>query len=282
MKNSRNTGNMASWQKTLHDIIFEADTKAGKRFDIILMFLIGLSVSAVLIDSMPEAHQRYGILLLRLEWAFTIIFTIEYILRIYTTRKPLKYVFSFYGIIDFMAILPTYLSLVFAGTQFLLIIRILRLMRVFRVLKLARYVRASDVLRIALRNSKHKIIVFLEVVIIIVTIVGSLIYLIEGPESGFTSIPISIYWAVVTLTTVGYGDLAPVTFFGRFLASIVMIIGYAIIAVPTGILSVEMVKANSTNTRVCPSCNFDRHDDDSAYCKKCGEELKILPREKEK
>lgn len=271
---------MASWRKSLHDIIFEADTKAGKIFDVILMILIGLSVAAVLIDSMPEAHRRYGDLLLVLEWAFTIIFSIEYVLRIYTTRKPLKYIFSFYGIIDFIAILPTYLSLMFTGSQFLLVIRILRLLRVFRVLKLARYVRASDVLRIALRNSKHKIIVFLEVVIIIVTIVGSLIYLIEGPESGFTSIPISIYWAVVTLTTVGYGDIAPVTFLGRFLASIVMIIGYAIIAVPTGILSVEMVKATGTNTRVCPSCNFDRHDDDSDYCKKCGEELKCQPGEK--
>lgn len=280
MKNSHNSRNMASWRKSLHEIIFEADTQAGKGFDVILMIFIGLSVSAVLIDSMPEAHRRYGDLLLNLEWAFTIIFSIEYILRIYTTRKPLKYIFSFYGIIDFIAILPTYLSLVFTGTQFLLVIRILRLLRVFRVLKLARYVRASDVLRIALKNSKHKIIVFLEVVIILVTIVGSLIYLIEGPERGFTSIPISIYWAVVTLTTVGYGDIAPVTFLGRFLASIVMIIGYAIIAVPTGILSVEMVKATNTNTCVCPSCNFDRHDDDSHFCKKCGEELKCQPGEK--
>jgi voltage-gated potassium channel len=269
-------------RESLHDIIFEADTKAGKRFDIVLMILITLSVAAVLIDSMPEVHQRYGDLLLGLEWTFTILFTIEYILRIYTTRRPVNYIFSFYGVIDFLAILPTYLSLIYSGTQFLLIIRILRLLRVFRVLKLARYIRASDVLRIALRNSKHKIIVFLEVVIILVTIVGSLMYLVEGPQNGFTSIPIGIYWAVVTLTTVGYGDIAPMTFIGRLIASFVMITGYAIIAVPTGILSVEMVKATNTNTRVCIDCNYDRHDDDSVYCKKCGGELRCEPGEKDR
>jgi voltage-gated potassium channel len=274
MKDIRDKKQMAQWRESLHDIIFEADTKAGKRFDVMLMILIGLSVLAVLIDSMPEIHRRYGNFLLGMEWGFTMIFTVEYILRIITTRKPVKYIFSFYGIIDFLAILPTYLSLIYTGTQFLLIIRILRLLRVFRVLKLARYIRASDVLRVALRNSRHKIIVFLEVVIIMVTIIGSLIYLIEGPQNGFTSIPVGIYWAVVTLTTLGYGDLVPVTFLGRFLASIVMITGYAIIAVPTGILSVEMVKATSTNTRVCPGCRYDRHDDDSVFCKRCGSELK--------
>jgi len=267
---------MAPWRESLHDIIFEADTRAGKMFDVVLMILIGLSVAAVLIDSMPEVHLRHGEMFLVLEWAFTIIFTVEYLLRIYTTRKPVRYIFSFYGIIDFLAILPTYLSLIYTGTQFLLVIRILRLLRVFRVLKLARYIRASDVLRVALRSSRHKIVVFLEVVFIMVVIMGSLIYLVEGPENGFTSIPISIYWAIVTLTTVGYGDIAPVTFLGRFLASIVMITGYAIIAVPTGILSVEMVKATNTNTRVCPDCNYDRHDDDSVYCKKCGGELKCM------
>jgi len=257
----------------LHEIIFEADTPAGKAFDIALLILIVLSVIAVLIDSVAPIHLKYGSLLLVAEWVFTILFSIEYFLRVYSTKSPQKYIFSFYGIIDLLAILPTYLSLVFAGTQYLLVIRMLRLLRVFRVLKLARFVGASDVLGIAMKNSRHKIIVFLEVVITMVVIMGSLMYLIEGPENGFTSIPVSIYWAIVTLTTVGYGDIAPQTFLGQTLASIIMITGYAIIAVPTGIISVEMAKATRQNTQICRNCGYSRHDDDAKYCKICGEPI---------
>ncbi len=260
-------------RKLLHDIIFEAETPAGKTFDIILLALIVLSVVAVLIDSVAPIHQRYGRILLISEWIFTILFTIEYFLRIYSTNSPRKYIFSFYGIIDMLAILPTYISLVVTGTQYLLVIRMLRLLRVFRVLKLARYVGASDVLGVAMKNSRHKIVVFLEVVVTLVVIMGSLMYLIEGPENGFTSIPVSIYWAIVTLTTVGYGDIAPQTFLGQTLASLIMITGYAIIAVPTGIISVEMARASRKNTQVCQNCGYSNHDDDARYCKICGEPL---------
>jgi voltage-gated potassium channel len=257
----------------IHEIIFEVDTLTGKVFDITLLILIVLSVIVVLLDSVSGIHSSHGDLLLIAEWVFTILFTAEYLLRIITTKKPLKYIFSFYGIIDLLAILPTYLSLVFVGSQYLLVIRMLRLLRVFRVLKLSRYVGASKVLAVALRNSRHKIVVFLEVVLTLVVVMGSIMYMVEGPEHGFNSIPQSIYWAIVTLTTVGYGDIAPQTFLGQAIASMVMIIGYAIIAVPTGIISVEMAKATQSNTRVCQDCHCDDHDDDANYCKHCGEEL---------
>jgi len=269
--NSKN--DFPKWRLKLHEIIFEADTPEGKAFDIILLILIVLSVLVVLIDSVASIHLHYGRLLLYAEWIFTILFSIEYVLRIISTKQPSKYIFSFYGIIDLLAILPTYLSLIIVGSQYMIVIRMLRLLRVFRVLKLARYVGASAVLMIALKNSRHKIVVFLEVVITIVVIVGSLMYLIEGPENGFKSIPQSIYWAIVTLTTVGYGDIAPQTVIGQTLASVVMIIGYAIIAVPTGIISVEIAKAGNTNTQVCQNCQCDTHDDDALYCKECGEKL---------
>ncbi len=275
MTNNQQHNGHKGWRGKLHQIIFEAETPAGKLFDVILLVLIVLSVIAVLIDSVSHIHIRYGEVLFIAEWVFTILFTIEYFLRIYTTFRPQKYIFSFYGIIDLLAILPTYLSLVFVGTQYLLVIRMLRLLRVFRVLKLARYVGASHVLGIAMKNSRHKIIVFLEVVVTMVVIMGSLMYLIEGPENGFKSIPLSIYWAIVTLTTVGYGDIAPQTFLGQTLASVIMIIGYAIIAVPTGIISVEMAKAKDTSlsTQICPDCHFEYHDEDAVYCKKCGSKL---------
>ncbi|HPE57482.1 MAG TPA: ion transporter [Bacteroidales bacterium] len=266
---------LTGWRRKLHDIIFEAETPAGKAFDVALLLLIVLSVLAVLIDSVPGIHIKYGKILFVAEWIFTILFSIEYILRIYTTFRPGKYIFSFYGIIDLLAILPSYLSLVFTGSHYLLVIRMLRLLRVFRVLKLARYVGASHVLAIAMKNSRHKIVVFLEVVVTMVVIMGSLMYLIEGPENGFKSIPLSIYWAIVTLTTVGYGDIAPQTIMGQALASVIMIIGYAIIAVPTGIISVEMARAKDTplSTQICPDCHFEYHDEDAVYCKKCGSKL---------
>jgi len=260
----------------IHEIIFEADTTSGKAFDIILMVAIVLSVVIVILDSVPSITQQYGIYFHTAEWILTILFTIEYALRIYTTNKAGKYIFSFYGIIDFLAILPTYLSLFLVGSHYLMIIRILRLMRVFRVLKLARYVSAAKSLSAALNSSRAKIVVFLELVIAIVVIVGSIMYLVEGPENGFTSIPVSIYWAVVTITTVGYGDIAPQTILGQGIASLLMIIGYSIIAVPTGIISSEIVmhtRKKKQNTQVCQNCLCEDHETGAKYCKDCGEKL---------
>lgn len=261
-------------RKLIHDIIFEADTKAGKLFDILLFVTISLSVIIVMLDSVFSLHIKYGELFLLFDWIITVIFSLEYILRIYASKKPFKYIFSFYGIIDLLSILPTYISLFVSGTHFLIVIRMLRLMRIFRVLKLARYVSASNALLLAFINSRRKIIVFLEMVLIIVVITGSLMYLVEGPETGFTSIPKSIYWAIVTVTTVGYGDIAPQTLLGQTIASILMIIGFAIIAVPTSILGSELYKVKTQkNTQVCHNCQFSNHDDDAKYCKKCGEKL---------
>lgn len=260
----------------IHEIIFEADTPTGKSFDIILMAAIILSVIIVILDSVPSITEKYGFYFHTIEWILTILFTVEYAIRIYAVHKAGKYIFSFYGIIDLLAILPTYISLFLVGSHYLMIIRILRLMRIFRVLKLARYVRAAKSLSIALRSSREKIIVFLEVVIAIVVIVGSVMYLVEGPENGFTSIPVSIYWAIVTITTVGYGDIAPQTILGQAIASLLMIVGYSIIAVPTGIISGEIVKSSrrkKQSTQVCQNCLYEDHDMDAKYCKKCGEEL---------
>jgi len=263
------------WKKNLHEIIFEADTKAGKLFDIILMIMIIISVAVVLLDSVIPIHMKYGDLLLLLEWGITVVFSIEYLLRIVSTKKVKNYIFSFYGSIDFLAILPTYLSLILVGSHYLAILRILRLMRIFRVLKLARYIGASRYLILSIKESRHKIAVFLWVVTLIVVIMGSLMYLIEGPENGFSSIPRSIYWAIVTLTTVGYGDIAPSTFMGQTLASIIMVTGYSIIAVPTGMVTAELIKLGSKklNTQVCSYCNKGNHEDDAKFCKYCGTEL---------
>ncbi|MCF6170108.1 MAG: ion transporter [Bacteroidales bacterium] len=262
-------------RKRIHDIIFEADTPAGKAFDILLFFAIILSVIIVLLDSISSLHEEYGHLFNAVEWGLTILFTLEYFLRIYTVKNPGRYLFSFYGIIDFLAIVPTYLSLFLVGSHYLMVVRILRLLRVFRVLKLMRFVGAANTLKTAFASSRAKIIVFLEVIITIVVIIGSVMYLIEGPENGFTNIPVSIYWAIVTITTVGYGDIAPQTVAGQTLASLLMIVGYAIIAVPTGIITTEMVlkSRKRTNTQACENCNFSEHDDDALYCKKCGEKL---------
>jgi voltage-gated potassium channel len=263
-------------KQTIHEIIFEADTPLGKSFDIVLLIAIILSVVIVILDSVAPLNEKYGLFFLSIEWVLTILFTVEYVLRIYSVNKASKYIFSFYGIIDFLAILPTYLSLFVVGSHFLMIIRILRLMRVFRVLKLARYVNAAKSLRLAFNNSKAKIVVFLELVVALVVIMGSIMYLVEGPENGFTNIPVSIYWAIVTVTTVGYGDIAPHTVFGQTLASLLMIIGYAIIAVPTGLISGEIVmsaKNKKQNTQVCQNCLFEDHDMDAKYCKICGEKL---------
>ena len=268
---------MSPWRERMHEIIFEADTKAGKRFDIILLILILLSVAVVFEDSIRGNSPELKKMLYYAEWFFTIIFSIEYFLRIYTINKPKTYIFSFYGIIDLLSILPTFIGLFLAGTHYLAIIRMLRLLRVFRVLKLVQFIGASNNLLLSIKSSRHKIGVFFLFVSITVTIMGSIMYIVEGAESGFTSIPRSIYWAIVTLTTVGYSDIAPVTIAGQAIASLVMLLGYAVIAVPTGIITSDMVSQNKknviTNTQSCSNCNFNTHDDDAIFCKKCGTEL---------
>jgi len=259
----------------IHEIIFEADTPAGKAFDVSLMVLIILSVVAVMLESTSTVAARYGQWLRTFEWFVTILFTIEYLLRLYCVGKPARYARSFFGVVDLLAILPTYLSFIIPGAQSLLVIRALRLLRVFRVLKLAHFVGEASELREALRASARKIIVFLGAVLTIVVIVGSMMYLIEGEANGFTSIPVSIYWAVVTMTTVGYGDIAPQTALGKILASAIMIMGYGIIAVPTGIVSVELagVTRKKITTQACPECGAGGHDLDAVHCKYCGAKI---------
>lgn len=260
----------------LYEIIFEADTKAGRNFDIALLFAIILSIIVVVLESVGEIREKFGSYLRILEWFFTIIFTIEYLLRLWTVPNRLRYATSFFGIIDLLSILPSYLTMVFAGAHSLMIIRSIRLLRIFRVLKLSRYVGESQNLARALKASQHKITVFLVVVLTSVFIVGALMFLVEGPEHGFTSIPKSIYWAIVTMTTVGYGDIAPQTALGQTLASMLMIAGYGIIAVPTGIVSAEMVqlkKDKPISTQTCQACLREGHDVDAKFCKFCGEHL---------
>jgi len=262
----------------LHEIIFEADTRAGRLFDLVLIWLILLSVATVILESVREVRAQYGELLYALEWFFTLLFTVEYFLRLLSVRRPLRYATSFFGVVDLLAIIPTYLSILVPGSQYLLVIRILRLLRVFRLFKLSEYVTEADLLRRALRASQRKISVFISAVMLLVVIIGALMYVIEGEAHGFTSIPISVYWAIVTLTTVGYGDLSPQTPAGQVLASIVMIIGYGIIAVPTGIVSVELAHAvrdqQKVSARSCPKCGAEGHDPDAVCCKYCGATLK--------
>lgn len=263
-------------KRRLYEIIFEADTTAGKIFDISLIFLILISIVIVMLDSIPSVHSRFSLPMRITEWIITLLFSIEYLLRIYAVRKPVSYIFSFYGIIDLMAILPGLIVFIFPGAQSLLVIRAVRLLRVFRILKFSRYTSAGRLLMKALYRSREKILIFISVVITLVVIFGTIMYLIEGEKNGFTSIPVSIYWAVVTLTTVGYGDIAPATGLGQFLASVVMIMGYAIIAVPTGIVTTEMMRFSDTgNTQVCSNCMFDKHENDALYCKKCGTKLDL-------
>lgn len=264
-----------SIREKLHEIIFEADTPAGKLFDVSLFWAIGISVLVVALDSVPSLNSRYGETFRAVEWGFTFLFSVEYILRIYCVRKPFKYIFSFYGLVDFLSVLPTYIGLYFVGSQSFRVIRILRLLRIFRVLKLIGFSKQAKVLRNALKTSRQKIMVFLLAVLILVVLLGTLMYLIEGPKTGFTSIPKSIYWAIVTLTTVGYGDITPQTVLGQMLASVIMITGYAIIAVPTGIVTAEIMKTKPepSNTQACPSCSREGHADDAKFCKYCGEKL---------
>lgn len=264
-----------SLRETLHEIIFEAETPAGKLFDVILLWAIVLSVATVILESVTGFQSEYGAILKWVEWFFTILFTIEYILRIFSVHRPLSYIFSFYGMVDLIAIVPTYLSLYFSGVHSLLVIRSMRMLRVFRVFKLGRYLGEANILWTALKASRPKITVFLVTVLSLVLITGTVMYLIEGAANGFTSIPKSIYWAIVTMTTVGYGDITPQTILGQFIASAIMIMGYAIIAVPTGIVSVEIANASKLkiNTIACPSCTVEGHDTDAIHCRFCGARL---------
>ena len=272
-----NTGDKTNrkWREILFEIIFEAETPAGKWFDIVLIICISLSVLAVMLDSVSSIRAEFGRFLYAAEWFFTILFTIEYILRLLCVRKPTRYAVSFFGIVDLLAILPTYTSLLFFGSRHLAVIRILRVLRIFRVLKMGHHTKEATLLKKALYASRRKILVFLFVVLTLVVIIGSVIYIIEGEENGFTSIPRSVYWAVVTLTTVGYGDISPNTGPGQFLAAIVMILGYSIIAVPTGIVTVELSQAytDKSTSQACPNCSAEGHDRDAQYCKFCGAKL---------
>ncbi len=262
------------WRTGLHRVIFGSDTPAGKAFDVALIVAILASTGAVLLDSVQPIRERHGDLLRTLEWSFTLLFSLEYLLRLACVEKPARYARSFFGVVDLLAILPTYLSLLLPGAQYLLVIRTLRILRVFRVLKLVRYVEEVETLTHALRASRRKILVFVVAVLAIVLVVGALMYLIEGPERGFTSIPIAIYWAIVTLTTVGYGDLAPSTDLGRTLSAGLMILGYGIIAVPTGIVTAELtiarMRSGPPTGRACPGCGSTGHDAEARYCKDCG------------
>ena len=263
------------WREILFEIIFEAETPAGKWFDIVLIICISLSVLTVMLDSVSSIRARCGQFLYAAEWFFTILFTVEYILRLLCVKRPTRYAVSFFGIVDLLAILPTYTSILFFGIRHLSVIRILRVLRIFRVLKLGHHTKEATLLRKALYASRRKILVFLFVVLTLVVIIGSVMYVLEGKEHGFTSIPRSVYWAVVTLTTVGYGDISPTTGPGQFLAAIVMILGYSIIAVPTGIMTVELSQAYTakTTSQACPSCSAEGHDRDAKYCKSCGAKL---------
>lgn len=282
-----NNNKKHTWRTKLHEIIYEADTPTGKLFDVILLIAILLSILFVMLESVASIDAKYHKILDAGEWLITILFSIEYILRIITVKKPLKYIFSFYGIIDLLSTIPKYVSLLLGGSQALATLRALRLLRIFRILKLARYLRESNQLAIAIRASRPKIAVFLFAVIIASIVFGNIMYLIEGEENGFHNIPKSVYWCIVTLTTVGYGDIAPVTPLGQLIATIIMILGYGIIAVPTGIVSAEYTRATSEdkkkgaknekplhlNTQSCRNCMAEGHSDDAKYCYNCGHEL---------
>ncbi len=264
-----------NWRDLLHEVIFEADTPAGKVFDIALIWCIVISVVTVVLESVSAYREVSGDLFHSIEWFFTILFTIEYVLRLVSVGKPLRYATSFFGVVDLFSVIPTYLSVFIPGSQYLLTIRILRLLRVFRIFKLTAYLGEAQIITSALKASRKKISVFLLAVMTIVVIIGSVMYVIEGENNGFADIPTSIYWAIVTMTTVGYGDVSPQTPLGKALASLVMIMGYGIIAVPTGIVTAEFSRTvkRTTSTRACRECSAEGHDEDAGYCKNCGAEL---------
>jgi len=270
---------MGKIKERLYEIIFEADTREGKTFDVLLITAIVISIIAVILDSVPEINAGWHGTFMTIEWIITIFFTLEYILRVSIVRHSFKYIFSFYGIIDLLATLPTYIGLIATGGSSLLIIRALRLLRIFRVFKLSRYTVAGSIISKSLVASKAKIGVFLVAVTTVIIIIGTMMYLVEGSANGFTSIPRGIYWTIVTITTVGYGDIAPATGLGQFIASLTMLTGYAIIAVPTGIVSAEMsyqqklIRKGNSNAKACPECLAQGHDEDAEFCKYCGTKL---------
>lgn len=270
------TINKPNWKSKLHEIIYEADTPAGKLFDVVLLIFILASIVLVMLESVASINHEYSNFFNQAEWVITILFTLEYFARIISIKKPSEYIFSFYGVIDFLSTIPKYLAVFFVGGHALVALRALRLLRVFRILKLARFIGESNNLVKALKASKAKISVFLFAVLIISIILGTVMYIVEGGmDSGFTSIPRSVYWAIVTLTTVGYGDIAPTTALGQFIAAIIMILGYAIIAIPTGIVSAEYANSGKvdTNTQSCPSCSAEGHNDTAEFCYECGHKL---------
>jgi voltage-gated potassium channel len=267
---------LSPWRESLNTIIFGAETPLGKAFDVILIFAILISVMTVMLSSVVSIEQQYGQILHYLEWVFTLLFTLEYILRLICVRKPWRYMISFFGVVDLLSILPTYIGLLIPGVKYVLIIRILRLLRIFRILKLSEYMSEAQVLMQAMHNSGRKILVFLYTILTLVVVFGAIMYAIEGNAAGFSSIPKSIYWAIVTLTTVGYGDIAPQTPLGQIVASCIMIMGYGIIAVPTGIYSAELIKSytgKEIRNDACPGCGETGHDFDAEFCKYCGYEL---------
>ncbi len=266
---------MGSLKRKLHRIIFDADTPLSRGFDLALIFVIIISVVAVVLESIPLFSEQYHDILNPIEWVITIIFTLEYMARIWTHPKPFRYIFSFYGVIDFLAIIPIYFDLIFTGAMGFAVIRALRLLRIFRILKITRYSNEGRVIIEAIKASRFKILVFLFAVFMMVIIIGTLMYLVEGEESGFTSIPSGIYWAITTLTTVGFGDITPLTSMGKFIASFVMIMGYGVIAVPTGIMTFEIASSVRAmqEKRECEGCGHHVHDADANYCKSCGEKL---------
>ncbi|TDV67942.1 ion transporter [Pseudomonas sp. LP_7_YM] len=263
------------WREQLRIIIFQSDTKPGRRFDKILLVIILCSLLVAIIDSIEPVHRQYADLFAWIEWGLTFIFAVEYILRLYCSPKPLKYAFSFYGLIDLLAIVPGILAIYYSDAQYLLIVRVVRMLRIFRVLKLSPYLKQANYLLAALQGSKQKIIVFLVTVSTLVTVFGTLMYVVEGPQHGFTSIPKGIYWAVVTLTTVGFGDIVPKTPLGQILSSLVMITGYSIIAVPTGIFTAELANAMRGDQlqHDCPICAKNSHEHSAAFCSRCGNAL---------
>lgn len=263
------------FREKLHEVIYEADTPEGKLFDVVLLIIILISVIAVMLESVAGIKAVYGYELDIIEWVITAFFTVEYIARIISVKKPAAYIFSFYGVIDLLALLPKYIGILFPGLGFLLSIRALRLLRVFRILKLVHFIGASNLLITAIKKSRAKIAVFMFSVVIVCIIMGTFMYMIEGPEAGFDNIPISIYWTIVTLTTVGFGDITPITPFGQFISSLIMIMGYGIIAVPTGLVTAQFMEDNKVNknTQVCPVCNADTHKDGAKYCYNCGAKL---------
>jgi voltage-gated potassium channel len=270
----RPSDDQPAWKLRLYQVIFESDTRGGKVFDVCLLIAIGLSVTVVMLESVESIRTAWPILIRGVEWFFTLLFSVEYVARLLCVRRPLRYVWSFYGIIDLFAFLPSYINLFIPTANYLMTVRVLRLLRVFRILKLAEFMQESDILMTALYASRRKIAVFISVVLAVVLIMGTVMYLVEGEENGFANIPRGVYWAVVTLTTVGYGDITPHTVLGRILACFLMIMGYGIIAVPTGIFSMELIQAaKAKEARTCGDCRITETDHEARFCRRCGEPL---------